>query len=249
MIASAQTNGGVKTERDDEDISQLVSRLVFQMECSDCQRALATLERCMEVMQRNPSELIRQYHVMNLTCAVQRLCEQVDYPLSDAQLSMMLPSNHLQSLHYAMLQLIPQLCAHIGREHEQAIQPTTQLVMDYLNKHFCDYDISAQSVAEALGIGINRTYAIIREQTGHSYKTILTQLRIQHAKTLLENDTLPISEIGRQVGYGSASYFIKVFKSSVGMPPDAYRKRFLSGVENHPEKAGSSDNEEENIDG
>ena len=226
-IAAAQTNARSQANPY-EDESQLISQLVSQIECADCQNAMATLKGCMDIIQRNPSELISRYHIMNLSCSVQRLCEQTKYPLSDAQLSMMLPSNHIQSVHYTLLQLIPLLCAHIGQKNEEAIQPTNQLVMNYLNRHFADYDISVQKVAEELGIGINRTYAIIREQTGGSFKTALTQLRIEHAKKLLHDSALSVSDISMQVGYGSASYFIKVFKATVGQPPDAYRRTLVS---------------------
>lgn len=132
--------------------------------------------------------------------------------------------------------------------NDQAIQPIGRLIMDYLNEHFCDYDISAQKIAEAIGVGINRTYAIIREQSGHSYKTVLTQLRIQQAKKLLLSSNFSVADIAEKVGYGSASYFIKVFKSSVGLPPDAYRRSACTvptekGVQETPEE-----NSEENDD-
>lgn len=224
LIAGAQTNGTEEPSGHEPGIQQLVSQLVFQIECGDCQRALDSLERCMALMRRNDSELIRRYNIMNLTSSIQQLCSRLGYLLSDEQLSMLLPSSNLQSVHYEMLQLIPHLCSGMMRRNEQAIQPIGQLVMDYLGEHSCDYDISAQKIAEAIGVGINRTYALIREQSGHSYKTVLTQMRIQQAKKLLLNTSFSVADIAEKVGYGSASYFIKVFKSAVGLPPDAYRR-------------------------
>ena len=49
-------------------------------------------------------------------------------------------------------------------------------------------------------------------------------MRIQQAKKLLLNTSFSVADIAEKVGYGSASYFIKVFKSAVGLPPDAYRR-------------------------
>lgn len=248
LIAGSQTSGTEETIGHDAGIQQLVGQLVFQIECGDCQRALDSLEHCMALMQRNDSMLIRRYNIMNLTSSIQQLCSRLGYPLSDEQLSMLLPSNNLQSVHYEMLQLIPHLCSSMTHRNDQAIQPIGRLIMDYLNEHFCDYDISAQKIAEAIGVGINRTYAIIREQSGHSYKTVLTQLRIQQAKKLLLSSNFSVADIAEKVGYGSASYFIKVFKSSVGLPPDAYRRSACTvpvenGVQETPEE-----NSEENDD-
>ena len=133
-------------------------------------------------------------------------------------------------IHSKLAQLIPVLCSH-KQQSGQLIKPTSQIVMNYLAHHFCDYDISAQSISEALGIGLNRIYTIIREQTGYNLKTVLTQMRVQYAKQLLEDASLSMSAVAEKVGYNSSSYFSKVFKASVGQSPDYYRKMILSEKE------------------
>ena len=228
VLVSAQTNVHAATVPDNADILQIISQLVFEIEISDCGQAMAMLERCIDILNSNPSELIRYYQIMQLLSAIQQLCSQIHYELSPAQLSTLLPSNNLQSIHYALLQLIPVLCSYSYQQNNQAFQPTAELVMNYLETHFSEYDLSAQKIADAVGIGINRVYSIIREETGHSYKTALTQLKIRHAKTYLQDNTLSISDIASKLGYGSASYFIKVFKNATGLPPDAYRKKLAS---------------------
>lgn len=249
VIATAQSNG--RTKESAMEVPQLVSQLVYEIECGDCRRAMEALENCMDEMQKNPSELIRRYNIMNLTGAVQQLCSQLNYKLSDVQLSMLLPSSNMQAIHYAMLQLIPALCAQTCYRNEQAVQSMSKLVMNYLNEHFCEYDISVQKIADALGVGINRTYAFIREETGHNYKTVLNQLRIRYAKKLLRDNQISIADVASQVGYGSASYFIKVFKNAVGLPPDAYRKSLAAGItpqQSQQEKVDEIDDGEENED-
>jgi two-component system response regulator YesN len=101
--------------------------------------------------------------------------------------------------------------------------------MEYLRNHCCEYNITVQQVAEAVGIGINRASALIREETGHSFKTTLTSLRMEKAKTLLAAG-VSVAEAAERTGYNSASYFIKVFKSAVGTTPDAYRRSRYSGA-------------------
>lgn len=222
-LADAQPGMSIPMQDNPADSSALINRIISQIERGDCQQALVNLDAYMESIEQNQSELIRRYNVMNITFAIQQLCNKLNFQLTESQMSMLLSMRSVRTIHFALLQLIPSLCIHAEQQNEQAILPTGRLVMDYLNAHFCDYDITVQQVAEAVGIGINRASAIIREETGHSFKTVLTQLRIDHAKKLLSAG-MSVADVGSQVGYSSASYFIKVFKSAEGMTPDAYRK-------------------------
>lgn len=230
-LAGAQSGIPAPAKDDSTEPNALINRIVRQIECGDCQQALVNLDTYMESIGQNQSELVRRYHVMNITFAIQQLCNKLNFQLTESQMSMLLSMRSLRTIHFALLQLIPALSIHAEKQNQAAILSTGRLVMDYLNAHFCDYDITLQQVAEATGIGINRAGTILREETGHSFKTVLTQLRITRAKELLRTG-MSVSDVASQVGYGSASYFIKVFKSSEGITPDAYRKsRFRDDAE------------------
>ncbi len=205
----------------------MVSHIISQIERGDHDQALLGLEAYMSAIGNNPSELVRRYNAMNITCAIQQLCTKLEFQLTETQMGMLLSMRSVDTIHFALKQLIPSLCIYAQAKTGTTILSTEKLVMDYLHRYFCNYDISVQQISEAVGIGINRASAIIREETGHSFKTVLTQLRIEHAKKLL-SDGMSVSDVADQVGYGSASYFIKVFKASEGITPDAYRKNKLS---------------------
>jgi AraC-like DNA-binding protein len=221
------------------DTGALINRIVSQIECGDCPQALVNLEAYMAVIEQNQSELIRRSNVLSITFAIQQLCGKLNFRLTESQMGMLLSMRSVKTIHFALLQLIPPLCIHAQKQNDEAILPTGRLVMDYLNNHFSDYDISVQQVAEAVGIGINRTSAIIREATGHSFKTVLAQLRITQAKKLLSSGST-VADVASQVGYNSASYFIKVFKSAEGITPDAYRKSRY-GDDGQPEPPDEED--------
>lgn len=59
-----------------------------------------------------------------------------------------------------------------------------------------------------------------------SYKEMLNEIWIEHAKNLLLRKELNISDIGFRVGYGSTSYFCEVFKKINGCSP----KQHLSSL-------------------
>lgn len=206
------------------DAADLLDHLLQEIERGDCQSALLHLEAYMKQMESNASELMRRYKLFNIKCAIQQLCEKMNYKFSGEQISMLLTISDAQSVHYALLQLIPSMCAHAQSLSSRAVVSASGLVMEYIHHHFCEYDISAQSIAEAVGIGINRTTAIIKEATGQSCKSYLIRLRLDKAKALLLESDAPISDICCQVGYNSVSHFIKVFKSTTGKTPDAFRR-------------------------
>ncbi|MEJ9162291.1 response regulator transcription factor [Paenibacillus graminis] len=82
------------------------------------------------------------------------------------------------------------------------------------------------TMAEVAGrIHLNASYfsVLFKEQTGVPFSEYLSRLRIQRAKELLLQTSLPIVEIGERVGYRTDKYFIKVFKSLEDMSPSRYR--------------------------
>jgi YesN/AraC family two-component response regulator len=234
QLANAQMGTVSETPEDTEDTGALIKRIVSHIEHGDCPQALVTLETCMSVIEKHQSELIRRYSVLNITTSIQQLCARLNFRLTEEQMTILLSMRSVQTIHFALLQLIPPLCIHAQKQSSEAILPTGRLVMDYLRSHCCEYNISVQQVAEAVGIGINRASALIREETGHSFKTTLTSLRIEKAKALLAAG-LTVAEVAEQTGYNSASYFIKVFKGAEGITPDAYRRsRFPGAAEDEP---------------
>ena len=53
-------------------------------------------------------------------------------------------------------------------------------------------------------------------------------LRLEHAKQLLQDTDIPITEIALQSGYQNVSYFIRSFKKTYGVSPLKYRKNKLT---------------------
>lgn len=88
------------------------------------------------------------------------------------------------------------------------------------------------TMAEVAGrIHLNASYfsVLFKEQTGVPFSEYLSRLRIQRAKELLLQTSLPIVEIGERVGYRTDKYFIKVFKSMEDMSPSRYRHQMKDG--------------------
>ncbi|WP_448781635.1 AraC family transcriptional regulator [Blautia sp.] len=53
----------------------------------------------------------------------------------------------------------------------------------------------------------------------------VTYLRLEHAKQLLQDTDIPVTEVAMQSGYQNVSYFIRSFKKTYGMSPLKYRNK------------------------
>lgn len=98
-----------------------------------------------------------------------------------------------------------------------------ELFEAYLQEHFME-NLSLDDLAEYFQLTPAYCSALIKEQTGNSFSRGLLQMRIDHAKRLLEQDERKIYEIALETGYQDVKYFNRVFKKETGVTPVEYRQ-------------------------
>lgn len=81
--------------------------------------------------------------------------------------------------------------------------------------------ISLNEVAEIVGYEKHYFCSKFKSLTGISYINYVNNLRIQHARRLLENGS-SVSEACNECGFENLSYFIQLFKKTLGITPKAY---------------------------
>ena len=74
--------------------------------------------------------------------------------------------------------------------------------------------------------GYSETYLgqLLQRYTGKSFRTIVNDLQMSHAKEFLEETSMSITEIAQEVGCYDASHFSRKFKAAFGMTPKEFRK-------------------------
>lgn len=101
-------------------------------------------------------------------------------------------------------------------------------VIEYMQNHLSE-KVSIDSLAEIAGMNryhFIRTFKSAYAQSPYDY---LTDLRIERASQLLQEASLPTSQIAGQCGFFSASRFSAAFKLATGMTPTHYRSISRSG--------------------
>ncbi len=85
-------------------------------------------------------------------------------------------------------------------------------------------NISPESIAEKLHISYSWFRRLFRKYTGMTPGQYLAHLRMQHARELLEQSTLPVQDIAERLHFESSGYFSVYFRRQTGLSPLEYRK-------------------------
>lgn len=80
-----------------------------------------------------------------------------------------------------------------------------------------------EDVARVVFLSPNYLGYLFKQELGCTVLDYATRVRIEHAKTLLANRGLSISEVADSVGFSDVSYFSKVFKKMEGVSPGQFR--------------------------
>lgn len=101
--------------------------------------------------------------------------------------------------------------------------PSMQAAIRYINECYMQ-KITLDDVAKQ--VFLNRTYVsqLFKKHLNVSFVDYLESVRISHAKDLLVNTQLSVSQVSERVGYANQSYFTKVFKRNTGFSPQSYRQ-------------------------
>ena len=95
--------------------------------------------------------------------------------------------------------------------------------LDYMRENL-ENKINLGDVARASGMSQSLLENKFRELFGVSTYAYLIGLRMERARGLLAETTLPVCDICTRCGYENLFYFCNAFKKNTGMTPTEYRK-------------------------
>jgi len=96
---------------------------------------------------------------------------------------------------------------------------------EFIQNNYSDKDISLHSVANEVNISPNHFSTIFSRETGETFISYLTRVRLDKAKLLLKTTQMRASDIGYEIGYNDTHYFSYVFKKNTGMTPKEFRSK------------------------
>ena len=93
-----------------------------------------------------------------------------------------------------------------------------------------EYGADLQDAASFACLSPSHFSRLFKDVTGSSYTTYITEVRLQHAKILLEIGNLSISEVAAKVGISNASYLSALLKKHYGITPTQIKRSSDSGI-------------------
>jgi two-component system response regulator YesN len=93
----------------------------------------------------------------------------------------------------------------------------------YIRQNF-HKKISLEDVARSVNHNASYFSRMFSKETGQSFTEYLTGVRVEHAKELLTDSDVPLSEISDLCGFNNQYYFSHTFKKSTGLAPGEWRR-------------------------
>lgn len=108
----------------------------------------------------------------------------------------------------------------IHRDNDNDIASGARCIIDEM---YADPLLSLHMISEEIGISQSYVSRMFKKKYGIGIAQYINQVRIFHAKKLIQEGSLNIKTISIQVGFSSDVQFIRVFKKMEGITPGAYR--------------------------
>lgn len=163
--------------------------------------------------------------LVHLTTEVLPILENL---LTQLEAEFLNPGPEHSALTSALFQAI---LVYLRRCHASEINPATPNSAATLTVRFknalAQQVLTLRSVSEyadQLAVTPNHLNRCVRATTGRTASDLITDMLILEAKVRLRQTSLSVAEIAAQLGFDDGSYFSRVFRKHVGVPPLDYRQ-------------------------
>lgn len=114
---------------------------------------------------------------------------------------------------------IEKLSGQNGQQTDERIDK----ILAYIEKNYKE-DLKLEDLASEFSFNYHYLSAYFSQQMQEGFSDYLNRVRINQACRLLQESSLPISQISSEVGYAEHSYFCRVFKKITGETPSVWRR-------------------------
>ncbi len=106
-----------------------------------------------------------------------------------------------------------------------ATKPTVaQLALRFISENFTRR-IGIKDICDEVGYSKSTVLTSFKREFGTTVNTYLNNMRLNHAKKMLEDIDRTINEVALSSGFSDQSYFSKSFLAKYGITPSEYRRR------------------------
>lgn len=125
-----------------------------------------------------------------------------------------------------LLELAERICSQVESNIQKQEQSLIDQIVDYINQHFTDHNLSLESVAAYFSVSPSHVSRSFKDTIGINFIQYIWQKRLDEVIRLLTSTNDPLKDIIHQVGYLDTPNFIRKFKKETGYTPGQYRKLY-----------------------
>lgn len=93
----------------------------------------------------------------------------------------------------------------------------------YVQAHYPSAELSLETTAAHIGASASYLSRVFKKQLGVGFSDYVNRVRVEAAKTLLEEEQEMVYQIAGKVGYRNVEHFNRLFKKHTGQSPKEYR--------------------------
>ncbi len=126
--------------------------------------------------------------------------------------------------YYRTVSLLYRIFGELYRQSEPEdplMQPLVVCAISIMRQEFKYSDLSICQIAKRLYVSEAYLRRLFQQELGQSPKEYLTNLRLQHARDLLNAGYDPIAVISEKVGFSNPKHFSTVYKKHFGYSPSS----------------------------
>lgn len=131
----------------------------------------------------------------------------------------------LDNLGDRILELCLPVHEKINSEQMDNTKKLAEAAKQYISDNYKEAGLSVDNLCSHLGVGASYFSSVFKKDTGVSFVTYLTEVRMNEAKRLLDTTDEKSYVIAGMVGYDEPNYFSYVFKKHFGVSPSKYRQK------------------------
>ncbi|HEY7089693.1 MAG TPA: helix-turn-helix transcriptional regulator [Tepidisphaeraceae bacterium] len=121
----------------------------------------------------------------------------------------------------AAIGMLYELVDRIAMTHVPSVVSQAQRL---IHTEFADPDLSVDTIAERLHYHRGSLSRVFHKYTGTTIMNYITQVRLQHARTMLLHTEDRIGDIALRCGFREANYFCRWVSKHTGIPPSKLRR-------------------------
>lgn len=121
-------------------------------------------------------------------------------------------------------EMIKKYCLLVKNYSRSGYSSLVRECMDYVDFHYME-QITLTSLAQQYFVSNTHLSALFKKEVNMNLKEYIQEVRLKHARLLLNTTKFPIQEIAANCGFLDVNYFTRVFKKVHGMSPREYRNK------------------------